>query len=477
MMNLFGEKKAGLFATGLKIMLFSILLVLPSRAGAEPDFSPLIEAVFAYNQKAIESSLADGSYRGEEGLLRMPAEVARSLGLKVYVDEHYLKSLELYEQAEAFLEDAVDGLTTRSQEKEEGEHVDKVSRSACLYQKTIRSADDLLRSYRSALVLNKDERFDRSKCSTLLHDLIKKALKKQGRNLRDALGQVFNRCQGIEPLDGYPLTSENVGFVNYVFNEYVRKASAGDLKALDLDRLGGTELESGSGVLKDFLGKTELRYISYLEPALKRYGQGKYPSEPLLFLALMRQESRFDPKAVSYVGAAGITQIMPSTGKLLGMTTIFSPTYFGDAREFMLKERRLKAKAMLLVRKPEKYCVKNDARRARQIMQEALSFKEKRVELYRRYKRELLKEARDDRLNPKKAIEGGYRLFAELLKRQKGDISLTLAAYNAGSRAVRKYNGLPPYPETVSYRNRVLRYYREYLDRAGSPGAGSQKGG
>jgi Transglycosylase SLT domain len=476
MMNLCGEQKGRTLAAGLKI-LFLIILILPSRAGAEPDYSPLVETVFAYNQKALESSLADGSYRGEEGFLRMPAEVAQSFGMKVYVDEDYLKARDLYEQAQAYLEDAVEGMSNQSQEKTEGEYADKVSRSSCLYQKTIRSADELLKSYRTALMLNKDERFDRSKCSALLQDLIKKALKDYGQNLRDALGCVYNRCQGIEPLDGYPLTSENVGFVNYVFNDYVRKARPGDLEALDLDKLASRGSESGPGVSKDFLGKTELRYFSYLEPALKRYGQGEYADEPLLFLALMRQESRFDPKAVSYVGAAGITQIMPSTGKLLGMTTIFSPPYFGKAREFLLKERRLMAKAMVLVSKPEEDCVENDARQARQTMQQALSFKEKRVAFYRRYRRELLQDARDDRFNPRKAIEGGYRLFAELLKRQKGDISLTLAAYNAGSRAVKKYNGLPPYPETVSYRNRVLRYYREYLDRAGLRGAGVQKGG
>jgi soluble lytic murein transglycosylase len=37
--------------------------------------------------------------------------------------------------------------------------------------------------------------------------------------------------------------------------------------------------------------------------------------DPLLFLALVRQESRFDPHALSYAGAAGLTQVMPSTGK------------------------------------------------------------------------------------------------------------------------------------------------------------------
>jgi len=36
---------------------------------------------------------------------------------------------------------------------------------------------------------------------------------------------------------------------------------------------------------------------------------------PLLFLALIRQESRFNPDAVSWAGATGLTQVMPSTGE------------------------------------------------------------------------------------------------------------------------------------------------------------------
>ncbi len=39
--------------------------------------------------------------------------------------------------------------------------------------------------------------------------------------------------------------------------------------------------------------------------------------DPLLFMALIRQESLFDPRAVSYAGATGLAQVMPETGKYI----------------------------------------------------------------------------------------------------------------------------------------------------------------
>ncbi len=61
-----------------------------------------------------------------------------------------------------------------------------------------------------------------------------------------------------------------------------------------------------------------------------------------------------------------------------------------------------------------------------------------------------------DRFDPEHNIEGGVRYFKRLLLRFDGDTRLALAAYNAGARKVRQYNGIPPYKTTRSYIARVF---------------------
>jgi soluble lytic murein transglycosylase-like protein len=65
-----------------------------------------------------------------------------------------------------------------------------------------------------------------------------------------------------------------------------------------------------------------------------------------------------------------------------------------------------------------------------------------------------------DSMDPKQNVNGGVRLQRSLLNSYDGNVSLALAAYNAGPGAVAKYNGIPPYQETQTYVQRVLAAYR-----------------
>ncbi|MGR9100587.1 MAG: lytic transglycosylase domain-containing protein [Gammaproteobacteria bacterium] len=67
-----------------------------------------------------------------------------------------------------------------------------------------------------------------------------------------------------------------------------------------------------------------------------------------------------------------------------------------------------------------------------------------------------------DRRDPVQNIEGGARYIKDLLKMFNSNLKLTVAAYNAGENAVKKYRySIPPYPETRNYVKKVLAlYYR-----------------
>ena len=99
-----------------------------------------------------------------------------------------------------------------------------------------------------------------------------------------------------------------------------------------------------------------------------------------LLKAVAKAESDFDTEAVSWCGAQGIMQLMPTTAESLGVEDPF------DARQ---------------------------------------------------------------------NITGGAQMLAYLLDDYNGNVSLALAAYNAGSGAVSRYGGVPPYNETLRYIDRI----------------------
>lgn len=110
----------------------------------------------------------------------------------------------------------------------------------------------------------------------------------------------------------------------------------------------------------------------------------KHGVDANLVNALVKQESAFNPEAVSSAGAQGLMQLMPATAKGLGVT---------------------------------------------------------------------------DPMDPVQNLDGGIRYLKAKLAEHHGNIPLALASYNAGSGAVRKYGGIPPYAETQQYVKRILSNY------------------
>lgn len=67
-----------------------------------------------------------------------------------------------------------------------------------------------------------------------------------------------------------------------------------------------------------------------------------------------------------------------------------------------------------------------------------------------------------DIFDPQENIRGGVKYMRDLLKMFGYNLRLAVAAYNAGENAVLRYGGIPPYPETVNYVDKVLKLHTSY---------------
>lgn len=66
--------------------------------------------------------------------------------------------------------------------------------------------------------------------------------------------------------------------------------------------------------------------------------------------------------------------------------------------------------------------------------------------------------------DPEQNIDGGTRYLRYLIERFNGNLTLALAAYNAGPQAVEKHGAVPPYAETRQYVRKVLAIYKGKSD-------------
>ncbi len=446
--------------------LFPLVFFVSPRLSVAYNHPLLIKFIIEYNLRAIEKGLVNGTYRGEEGILGIRPEIADSLGLKVYIDQDYLDASRLLKEADRYLTKAKMSMASREKAPHSGYHEKKIADYFISYRTSSDEAIKKLMLYHSKLEPGIDERLDESLCSGLIDSILEEGLKKADNRLRDGLGNFFNRCQGEAEKD-FSLTPENVRFVNYVFKKFLENAPEKEIKKYDLDRYSSYRDKQTAHNWKEAAGNDIARFSSSLEAALKDLENENNVVDPLLFIALMKKESSFNPLSVSHVGAAGLTQIMPRTAKDMGMNNIHMPNYFLEAESLMKSERETREQAMEALYMIEGKDSLKHAKRARELTQKSLEMGRKRGKLFYKYRKDLLRNQTDERLQPAKAIRYGLRYFARSLRDQGGDISLALASYNAGPHRIKRFKGIPPYDETVAFRNRVLEFYRDYLKKAG----------
>lgn len=74
----------------------------------------------------------------------------------------------------------------------------------------------------------------------------------------------------------------------------------------------------------------------------------------------------------------------------------------------------------------------------------------------------------NDIFDPAQNIDGGTKLLSKLLDHYNGNLDFVLSAYNAGTQAVKKYQGIPPYPETIDYVSKVRKYLQGFQHASAS---------
>lgn len=65
-------------------------------------------------------------------------------------------------------------------------------------------------------------------------------------------------------------------------------------------------------------------------------------------------------------------------------------------------------------------------------------------------------------LDPRQNVMGGTKYLRQLLDRYDGNMTMALAGYNAGMGNVDHYKGVPPFPETQDYVQKVLNNYQAF---------------
>jgi len=449
------------FSNKKGILCLWILLIISFPISESYSKTNLIDLIIEYNLHWKRERLKNGQYAGEEGILCVDPVVGKELGLSTFIDRDLLEGKEFMLQAKG-LKDRINVLLdTRSPSDGVRAHIKKIVNAYLRYMGLKQEARKKMLRYRDSLRMAYDERKDKERCIGILKRLLRRSLNRRDNQLRDALGELFNILRGYKDQE-FPLNTDNIEFVNHI----IHSLKGDTLKRYHLDRV-----KDFNPSFHSLHALEKLREENELIPLFKKVFNSSrsipYPVDPLLFLSLIKRESAFDPYAISPVGAAGLAQLMPETASSLGLK-VYIPSYYLKAKGLLKRERRLREEVWRYLKKIRDKTHIESAKKAWQMRQDAIRLKNQRERLFKRYRRELLNNPkRDQRLDPMLCLSKGLRYFSEMMRLNRGDISLALASYNAGYGRVKKYRGIPPFEETITFRNMVLRYYREYLKRIG----------
>ena len=221
---------------------------------------------------------------------------------------------------------------------------------------------------------------------------------------------------------------------------------------------------------------SEQDYLKLIKLSIEKY-KNIYPLDPFLVLSIIKAESSFKKYEISSSGAAGPVQLMPFTAREMGMR-VFSPYYYQVA----LDERGISANYYKKADETMgKINFKNSSEENEKLSAQVRLYKEigswheaQAKSLFQRYKEELLSKVInktdeelmdiDQRFIVPLAIDVCVKILANNAKKLNGDKREVASSYNAGLGAVINSGGIPFLKQTVVFQNRVIKFYREYIE-------------
>lgn len=222
-----------------------------------------------------------------------------------------------------------------------------------------------------------------------------------------------------------------------------------------------TELREEHTSLVAFVSKKEPRAKEYLEQIVQSCDRAKL--DPLLVVALIQIESEFYSDAISWIGAAGIMQLMPETAAELGMT-VWQPAYYLAARR-ELKQYQKAWSAAVAALKTGRIAGRQGALWLTRTASAHLKAAKRGLKRYLAELKEIAalpaeqRDSVDQRLNAGLNISLGTQHLGKLVEDYHGDLRLALAAYHAGQAMIAAAGGIPFIESTINYQNKVINSY------------------